>query len=28
MVNMEHQGEDEDHALTTMKNNPNKKTKE
>ncbi len=28
MVNMEHQGEDEDHVLTTMKNNPNKKVKE
>ncbi len=28
MVNMEHQGEDEDHVLTTMKKNPNKKVKE
>ncbi len=28
MVNMEHQGENEDHVLTTMKNNPNKKAKE
>jgi hypothetical protein len=24
---MEHQDEDEDHVLTTMENNPNKKTK-
>ncbi len=25
---MEHQGEDESHVLTTMKNNPNRKVKE
>ncbi len=25
---MEYQGEDEDHVLKTMENNPNKKTKE
>jgi hypothetical protein len=28
MKDMEHQGENEDHVLTTMENNPNKKTKE
>jgi hypothetical protein len=28
MEDMEHQGENEDHVLTTMENNPNKKTKE
>jgi hypothetical protein len=28
MEYMEYQGEDEDHVLKTMENNPNKKTKE
>ncbi len=28
MENMEHQGEDENHVLTTMENNPNRKAKE
>jgi hypothetical protein len=28
MKDMEHQGEDEDHVLTTMENNPTKKAKE
>ncbi len=27
MEDMEHQGENEDHVLTTMENNPNKKKK-
>ncbi len=28
MEDMKHQGENEDHVLTTMENNPSKKTKE
>jgi hypothetical protein len=28
MEDMEHQGENRNHVLTTMENNPNKKTKE
>ncbi len=28
MESIEHQGEDEDYVLTTMENNPSKKTKE
>jgi len=28
MEDMEHEGEDENHVLTTMENNPNKKAKE
>jgi hypothetical protein len=28
MEDMEHEGEDEDHVLTTMENNPNKKANE
>jgi hypothetical protein len=28
MEDMEHEGENEDHVLTTMENNPSRKTKE